>query len=117
MEHVVLAAVSAGTFDGEDVQRLFDDADDRVIPPVIGAIEARVRFGDVHAYGAQADTALYIADGIDERLGLVLAGAEDVVSQALRGLGADARQTVERLDEALDWLRSGGGFSHAKAWP
>ena len=47
MEHVVQSLVSAGAFQGKDVQGLHDDTDDAVVSFLAGADGAGIGIGDV----------------------------------------------------------------------
>ena len=110
MEDVVEALELAGPLEGEDVERLLDDAQPRCVAARVAADRAERRVADVEAALAEDDL---VADG-DERGGqrprLGVGRAEEVVGQPLGGLRADAGQPGERLDQPRDGLDDG-------AWP
>ena len=70
MEHVVQPSVAARPLQGQDVQGLFDHADDRLVALVIVADGAGVGVGDVLADGAEDDLLLDLEDGLGQGLGL-----------------------------------------------
>ena len=109
VEDVVEALELARPLEGEDVERLLDDAQPRLVAHRVAADRAQRLVADVEAAIAEDDL---VAD-VDERRGqrprLRVGGAQQVVGQALGGLGADARQARERLDQPRDGLDERGG--------
>ena len=91
VEHVVEALELAGPLEGEDVERLLDDAQPACVAGRVAADRAERLVADVEAALAEHDL---VADG-DERRGqrprLGVGGAQQVVGQPLGGLRADAR--------------------------
>src|SRR5207249_3121979 len=102
MEHVVEAAKAARALDGEDVERLFDDADDAAVAAVVAADVARIRFGDVLTDRAEDRTFLQLDDRVGEAEGIVVRDTEEVIREALRALRSDAGKLVEFVDELCD---------------
>ena len=107
MEDVVDAGVGAGLFDGVDVGGFFEDADEVLVARGAGAVGAGIDVGDVVADAAELEVLLEGEDGLRERGGVVVRGAEDVEGVALRGLGAYAGKLAELVDE------TGHGFGEA----
>ena len=99
-QHVIHALEVARLLDGRHIRRLFDDADDVMIPIHIAAEGAGVDVGDVVAHRTVRDALLHVAKGVSQPLGAVARALEDMEGQALRPLGADARQSLELLDES-----------------
>jgi hypothetical protein len=75
----------------------------------VGAVGAGVDVGDVVADGAEAEVLLEGGDGGGEVLGVGVRGAQDVEGIALRGLGADAGQLAEFVDEPGHGRGEAGG--------
>ena len=71
-----------------------------MIPVHVAAERAGVDVGDVVAHRAVRDALLHIAKGVSQALGVVARALQDMEGQALRPLGADARQPLEFFDEA-----------------
>jgi len=71
-----------------------------VIPVRVAAERAGVDVGDVVAHRTVRDALLHVAKGVSEPLGAVARALEDMEGQALRPLGADARQPLKLFDEA-----------------
>jgi hypothetical protein len=59
MQYMVLALVSSRTFYGHDVQRLFDNAQDRRITGIVAAGQAWIFFGDVETVRTEPGGASY----------------------------------------------------------
>jgi len=107
MEHVIKPLIFPGALQGEDIQRFRHDAYLGAVPTLTAADDAGVRVGDVMAGGAQDDLLLYGEDGLGEGTCFLRGHADQVVGEPLGGLGADAGQLVELLDEP--GYRLGGG--------
>src|SRR5205807_1302589 len=105
VEHVVHAFELAGALDGEDIERLLDHAYDLALPLVGRADRARVRLRDVEADRAIAEIGLHRAHRGGERLRVPRRRAEDVIGEALRRLGSDARELAELVDESRERTR------------
>ena len=101
--------VLAGALDGNDVLGLLDDADDALVAAGVAADGALGGLGDVAAGLAEADLGLDGAQGLDEALDGGRVGGQDVEGHALGGLGADAGQLAELVDEVLDGAFVDGG--------
>jgi hypothetical protein len=99
-QHVIHALEVARLLDSRDIRGLFDDADDVMIPVHVAAERAGVDVGDVVAHRTVRDALLHIAKGVSQPLGVVARALEDMEGQALRPLGADARQPLELFDES-----------------
>jgi len=112
MEDVVEATIAAGALDGEHIEGLLDHADDRAVAAGVLAVSAGVGLGDIHALGTEADALFDVEDGLGKCSGFLFAGAKDVVSKPLGRLGADTRQPVEGLHQALNRLRGRRAFGH-----
>jgi len=78
VEDVVDALIGAGAFDGGNRGGLFDDADETQVAGGAGAVGAGVYVGDVVADGAEAEAGFEGADGVGERFGIGVGGAQDV---------------------------------------
>ncbi len=102
---------SAGPLEGEDVERLLDDAQPALVPARVAADRAQLLVADVEAALAEDDLVADVDEGRRQRPGLGVGGAEQVVGQALRGLGSDARQARERFDQPRDGLDEGRGHA------
>ena len=113
---MIAAAVDAGALDGDDVERLFDDADGVGGAVGVGADGAGVGVGDVLADAAELGAVLDLEERVGERFGFGARGAEDVVGEALGALGADAGQAVEGVDQPGEG-GSGDGRSLHRAAP
>ena len=95
LQHVVAPAELARALDGDDVARLFDDADDVRIAPLVAAEGAQLAFGDVEAAPAprrrgpsrRRSTRRAACASSGRRL-------QQVERDALRGLRADAGQAA-----------------------
>ena len=104
MQNVIHAIVVAGLLDGGDVGWLFHDANQALVAGGAGAVDAGIDIGDVVADGTEMQTGLQLADGVGEELGVFVAGAQDVKSEALRSLAAYAGKFLEFVDEASHGL-------------
>ena len=87
-------------FDSKDVQRLFDHADDAAVACIIRTCKAGLDVRRVLADGAQLDLLFDLDNGVGEGLRLLCGRSQDVVSQPLGALRADAGQAVQLLDQA-----------------
>src|ERR1700733_5975469 len=83
-----------GLLDRGDVGRLFDDANHALVAGWAGAIHAWIDVGDVVAHRAEAQIGFYVAHSGGERLGIVVAGTQDVKSKALSAFRAHAWQLL-----------------------
>src|SRR5262245_8491058 len=91
-EHVIEAAELACSLDGDQVDRLLDDADQRVVAARVAADRADVLFGQVAALVAETDAFLDLLDRGRERQRLVLRPLEQMEGEPVRSTRADARQ-------------------------
>ena len=71
-EHVVEAAVLGRALERDQVDRLLDDADDRVVAPRVEADRADLLLGEVAALAAEADALLHLVIAVGERERLLL---------------------------------------------
>ena len=87
---------------GDQVERLFDHAEEAEVAGGVAADAAALLVGDVTADGAGSGVRPHGADrpGQGERLGL--GGAQQVEGESLGGAGADPWESGEGLNEALD---------------
>jgi hypothetical protein len=100
-EHVVEPAELAGPLDREQVDRLLDDADQRVVTSRVAADRADVFLGEVPALVAEADALLDLLDRRRERERLVLRPLQQMEGETVRGARADARQARQLRDEVF----------------
>ena len=94
----------AGPLEGQHVERLLDDTQAIVVARGVEADGAQRPGADVEAALAEDDLVADRHERRRERASLRLGGAQQVIGQPLRGLGADAGQSRERLDEPGDRL-------------
>src|SRR5262245_7829935 len=103
-QHVVAAAVLSRALHRQKIVRLLDDAEHVAVTGGVGTDTAGILVGDVVA-GLAGDDALLDADeGLRELAHLRGGTLEQEEGQPLGGLRSDARQPLERVDEACDWL-------------
>ena len=102
MEDVVEALELGRPLEREDVERLLDHAQLEHVARLVAADRAERRVADVEAALAEHDLVAHGDERRGERPGIRVGGAQEVVGQALGGLGPDARQARERLDQASD---------------
>jgi hypothetical protein len=107
-EHVVEAAVLVRPLERDEVDRLLDDADRRVVAACVGADRAQLVLGQVAALGAEADALLHVLDRLRERERLVPRPREEVEREPLRRALADAGQLRELGDEVVHGRREHG---------
>src|SRR6185503_7428423 len=98
-QHVIQAAELACLLDDGHVLRLLDDADHFLVARCAGAEGARIGVGDVIASRAVGNAILDVADRLAQAFGILARRAQDVKSEALGALRADAGQFLELLDE------------------
>ena len=106
-EDVIHAPPDTGGFEGDDISRLFHDADGVLIASRVAAHAADGFFGEVEADGAAADCGFDIADGICQRGGFCGGDIEDVIGEAFGGFATDSGQFTEFIDESGDGLTVG----------
>ena len=113
-QDVVDAAEGPGLLQRQQVAGLLDDADEARVAPRVAAdgAERLVGLGQVEAGLAVPDLVLDVADRLGEGQGLLGGALQEVVGQPLGGLGPDAGQAAEGLDQAVHrrrnaptWLR------------
>ena len=108
MQDVVEPLELPGALEGEHIERLLDDAQPGLVATRVPTDRTERGIADVEALVAEHDLVPDGDEGRRQRPCLRVRGAEQVVGQALGGLGSDARQARERLDEARDGLDQGG---------
>src|SRR3954470_9404532 len=101
-EHVVEAAVLVRALDRDQVGGLLDDADDRVVAPLVAADVAPLVLSQVPALVAEADALLDLFERAREGERLFLRHAQQVERKPLRGALAHARQAGQLRDEVFD---------------
>src|SRR5439155_17425142 len=101
-EDVVEPAILVCPLDGDQVDRLLDDADDRSVATGVLADRAELFLGQIPALLAEADALLHLLNRRGERERLVLRGPEQVEREPVRRAGADARQACQLRDEVVD---------------
>src|SRR5713226_1248999 len=89
---------------GHEVIGLFHDAEDAPVPTDIGADAAGVFLGDIEADAAVDDLRLELRQRLGQRLHFVRRALEKKEGQPLSGLGADAREPLQRFNEPRDRL-------------
>ena len=94
-----------------DVGRLLDHAHQPLIAGRAGAIDARIDVGDVVAHRTQPQAGFHVAHRGGQRLGVFIAGAQNVEGQPLRALRAHARQLLQLVNQPRHRLRK---FRHRK---
>ncbi len=109
MEDVVDALELAGPLEGQDVEWLLDDAQPDLIAARVATDRAQRRVADVEAAIAEDDLVAHVDEGGRQRPGLRVRRSQQVVGQSLGGLGPDAWQARERLDESRDRFDERGG--------
>ena len=88
VQHVVQTFVDARTFEGDDGQRVLDDADRGLITLVGAADAARLNVRDVAAHRAEVDGGLHVDDRLGQFAhGLPAAGGAGETSAAARFWG------------------------------
>ena len=100
MQHVVTAIEMAGLLDRRDIGGFLHHANLALVAGGAGTINARINIGNIVADGAEAQAGFHIAHGSGQRLGIVVAGAQNVKREPLRGLAADARQFLQLVNKA-----------------
>src|SRR5579884_939566 len=111
-EHVVELAVLVRALERDDVDRLLDDADRRLVAARVEADRARLVLGQIAALAAEADALLHLGDRRRERERLGARPLQDVERKPLRSSLPDAGQARQLGDEVLD-----GGAEHAAIVP
>ena len=106
-EHVVEAPVLVRPLEGDDVDRLLDDAHDRAVAPRVRADGAELVLGQVAAVAAEVHALLHLGDRLTERERLLLRDREQVEGEALRRARADPGEPGQLGDEVVD-----GGAEH-----
>jgi len=101
-EDVVEAAELRGSLERDHVDRLFDDADDRVVAPRVGADRAHLFLGEVAALTTEADTLLDVLECGSERERFVLRALQDVEREPLGRPRPDPGKPAQLRDEVLD---------------
>src|SRR5512132_2364635 len=105
MEDVVAALVLTRLFQGHQVGDALHHAQHPLVPPWVGAEAAQCSFGQRETPGAQPHLALHLLECLDQPLGVLRRGAEDVKGQTLGGLFANAGQLGELGDQSIEWVR------------
>jgi hypothetical protein len=108
MQHVVDAVVMAGSFYCGNVCRFLDNANQALIARRAGAVNTGIHIRNVVANRAQTQTGFDFVDGASQGCRIFFAGAQDVKSQPLGRLAANAREFFELVDQASH------GFSKAR---
>lgn len=111
-EHVVQAAIAPGPLDRRDVARLGDHADARRVARRVPADGALVLGRVVEAPAAEVHLLLDRQDGVGQAAGLLDIGFQQIVRDALRRLGPDARKPAQLVEEDLQTAVC----AHALTW-
>ena len=99
----VVAPLEPSALHGDDVARILDHADDLGIAPVVaadGALLARLRH--VEADPAERRALLDGDDGVGQTAGVLARHLQDMEGDALGGLGPDAGQATEFVDQGAE---------------
>jgi len=99
VKHVVAALEGTRSLERQDVQRLLDDAQARVVAHGVGADGAQRSRADIEATLAEDDVVADRDERGREGASFRVRSAQEVVRQPLCGLGPDARQARKGLDE------------------
>jgi hypothetical protein len=113
LEDVVEAAELAAALDGQDVERLLDDAELGGVAARVAADAAEVALGDEEAAAAGADLVAQVEQRGAEALDLVARCAHAVEGEALRRLGPDAGELAQLGGEPF---QAGGDEAHGGGW-
>ena len=81
---MVEAAVLTRPLDGDQVDRLFDDADERVVAPGVAADGADLFLSQVPALAAEANAFLHVLDRRSQRERFVLRPLQQVECEPVR---------------------------------
>ena len=100
-QNVVEAVVGARALYGLDVARLGHHADGRAVARAVRAHVAGVPRGVREANGAEVHLLLNVQDCRGQAAGLLRVGLQQVICDALGGLGAHARQSAKLVQQAL----------------
>jgi len=95
---VIEPFVRARRFQGDQVSRLLDNAQNPPVTPGIAADFALVSLGQVEASFTVANVLLYIANGIGQCQGVGLGNSQKMIGQSLGALAADAGQFSQLID-------------------
>ena len=101
-ENVVPAAELPHAFDGDDVLRLLDHANQGSVSPWVAADTALFFLGHVAAHDAEPHLVLDLHQDGRQPAHVDRVGGEHVEGDPLSALRADARQPAEFVDEVLD---------------
>jgi hypothetical protein len=114
---VIPAAKRARALDREHVLRFGDDAQERAVAPLVGAVRTRIVLRDRKAPRTQPDAVLERDDRIRERLRIRTRPIEQMERKARRGLRADGGQFREFVDQALNRPRRPASGCDATSTP
>src|SRR5207248_4388643 len=92
----------SGALERDEIDRLFDDADDRAVASPVEADGADLLLGEVAALVAEADAFLHLADRFPERVRLGRRHLQQVEGEPLRRPAPDARQARQLRNEILN---------------
>ena len=116
-EHVVQAAELGRALERDDVDRLLDDADQRVIAACIETDRARLLLGQVPALATEADALLDLLEGRGEGKRLFLRALQDVERKALSRPSADAWEAVSCATRfSTEGLNTGAHCARGVGW-
>ena len=99
MQDVVEATERMSCFNGQDIVRLFYDADLRSFAVRIAAVKAKIAIADVVALRADAELVFYVENRLREVLGVLPRGTQKMKGDALRRLLTNAGQSFAFLNE------------------
>ena len=99
-----------GLLDGRDIGGFFDHAHQSLVTRGTSAVDAGIDVSDVIADGAEAEIGLDIAHRNRQGFGVFIARAQNVESETLGALGADAGELLQFIDQARHGFSELGHF-------
>src|SRR5947207_13679981 len=99
MQHMKDPVEVLGFFDGGNVCRLFDHADQALIAGSTGAVSTGIDIGDVVANRAEPELGCDVAHRLGQSFGVIVARAEEVKGKTLCALGANSWELYQFIDE------------------
>src|SRR5436305_10754672 len=92
VKYMVNAVIKSGFFDGSNIRGLFHHTDQALISSRAGAIATWINICDIAAYRAKMKFFFKVADGRSKTVCIFGAGAQNMKSQTLGALAANARK-------------------------
>lgn len=98
MQHMIGTIIRPGTFDGDEVKRLFHNGNCALVPARVAANRAGVFYRDVAAGRAKFGLGLDIAQGIGQIILYFIGRTQQKIGQTRSRLGANPRQGAQGFD-------------------